>query len=125
MLIEVEVMHEWSKERVTLPVETVEPFIISVRWGMAGIYELDIRTNRMRARNPATRRKHPHCLWSAVDIESVRRAHWHHLNPGKAARDDEAYQRHCEGFLGSGKGTLCAISQVAKPPKNTRKFSAR
>lgn len=66
---------------------------------MAGIYELDIRTNKIRSTNPAVRRKHPHCVWEAGNIELVRLEHWQYMNPGKEDRDTEAFQRHHEGLL--------------------------
>lgn len=120
MLREIQVEHLWTKERATLPVESVDEYIISFRWGMAGIYELDIRSNRIRARNPASRRKHPHCMWIAVDIEKVRRGHWEHRHPGKDERDEEAYRIHHEGLITLGKKS-CATPMKLQP--NARKSS--
>ena len=66
--------------RKTVPVEAIHQTFISVRWGMSGIYDIDLKTNTMKARNVAARRKGV-CYWQAVDIDSVRRAVEDHFNP--------------------------------------------
>ena len=69
-------VHATTKERVSLVVETIASPIVTVRWGASGLYELDTRTNTVRAYSQKTRRAHQRgaLLWSAEDIEGVRRA---------------------------------------------------
>jgi len=95
----IELEHEWTHERQIVRVERITVQKIVVRFPIVGSsnYELDLKTNTMRAVSAATRRKHPFCLWRAAEIEMVRRAVWIHLHPD----DNEvkkSYQRHVESM---------------------------
>ncbi len=69
---EVVLYHQFTQERVTLPVEQIRKHIVSFRWGMSGIYDLFLIDNKVVARSIGSRRKNPYCLWKAVDIIAVR-----------------------------------------------------
>jgi hypothetical protein len=98
MLSRVQVVHPWTKEVITLDVESVVKNYVYLRWGMSGVYALDVRNNTIKSCNPAVRRKHPHCVWVALDIENVRAAYVEHMNPGKEAEFRAAYERHHRGI---------------------------
>ena len=85
----VTVEHLWTRETQDVPVESVERESIVLRWGMSGLYDLDLRANTIRARSAGARRKGP-CLWQAKDIEKVR-AVWR--EKFKQKEDDECKAR--------------------------------
>lgn len=68
--IDVALIHPCGETRI-LPVESIQRSYITIRWGMSGHYDIDLRTNVMRAHSVKARRRNP-CLWRASDIESVR-----------------------------------------------------
>lgn len=70
---ELELIHPFNKERKTLPVVLITRKIVSIQWGLSGVYDLNLKENRLTARNVASRRKGP-CHWMAVDIVAVRAA---------------------------------------------------
>lgn len=109
----IELVHEWTKERVSLVAEYYDAKIVSVRWPLAGTYDLNLKTNEMKARSPQARRKNPYCLWRAADIDKVRRDVWELLNPDHKERDD-AYQRHQDWIVSQGMVKKCE-SEVQKP----------
>lgn len=118
----IELVHAWTKERVSLAVEYYDAKIVSVRWPLAGTYDLNLKTNEMKARSPQARRKNPYCLWRAADIVKVRREVWGLLNPDHKERED-AYQRHQEWIVSQGMVKKCE----SETPKQTspRKPSMR
>lgn len=104
MITELEVMHIWTKECVKLPIETISATLLTVRWGQAGVYEVDLRTNKIRSKSVAARRKHPHCPWTVVDIESVRKRVREHLTPNRKEQQ-ESFKRHVQGMPGQWPST--------------------
>jgi hypothetical protein len=73
--LSVEFVHP-NGERRTLPVEAIAPTYVSVRWGMSGFYDLNLKVNKLTARSgrglPKQPRKKAPCLWTAADIMAVR-----------------------------------------------------
>lgn len=112
----VELVHPWTKDRITLDVEYYDAKKVSVRWSIAGTYDLCLKTNTMKARSPQARRKHPHCLWIAADIDLVRRQVWELLNPDHKERDD-AYNRHQDWIAAQGMVKKCQPSKTPRPSK--------
>ena len=80
-----EVLHTWTKERKALPVELITKRAVYVRWGMAGVYEICLKTGVMRPRDDAAKRKKQPCLWKAADIEALR----HMVNTHFAGVDEK------------------------------------
>lgn len=79
-LADIELEHTGTKERVRMPVVGITRLVVSVRWNYSGIYDLTLSTNTLRASSVAARRKHPFCLWVAVDIKAIRNAVKVHLD---------------------------------------------
>lgn len=101
-MIEVELIHPWTKERKTLSVEGIHKHIIYLYFPLSGTYELDTKKNSMRARSQKARTKNPHVLWIAADIEKVRRQLWEHHNP-QFREHEEAYRKHQERLIEIGR----------------------
>lgn len=93
----VELEHEWTRERQTVSVHRITASKVTIRFPIIGscLYELDVASNTVRAMAPATRRKHPFCLWRAADISAVRRAVWIHFHPNESAVK-KSIERHNE-----------------------------
>lgn len=72
-LLYIELQHQYTKERVTMPVEDIARTYVAIRWNLSGIYDLNLLENKLTARSAAARRRNP-CLWTAVDIKAVREA---------------------------------------------------
>jgi len=106
------IIHEWTKEQRTLEVTYYNDKVIHFYWPIAGTYELNLKTNTVKARSPQARRKHPFCLWRAFDIEAVRRQICVLLNPNHADVDI-AYQKHQEWILAQGN-TKCPTPKSSK-----------
>lgn len=60
--------HEWTKERVNLPLESFTEKFIYIRWGLSGLYEVKLASGVLRACSVAARRKGSATLWSVVGI---------------------------------------------------------
>lgn len=76
----VAVWHEGTHEIVRLPVEGVTRKLILVRWGMSGLYEIDIKTAQIRACSIAARRKGSMVQWHVRDMLNLRQAVRVHLD---------------------------------------------
>jgi hypothetical protein len=88
--------HAWTRERVTLPVVSVDSATsITVRWALQSCYRLDLAKNTMHVVSSKARAKQPFCLWRAADIEAVRREVKDFLDPEKPERL-ESFVRHRE-----------------------------
>lgn len=64
-------VHIMNRERVTMPVEHIANTYISIRWGQSGIYDLNLKDNKLTARSQKAQRKGK-ALWQAEDIAAVR-----------------------------------------------------
>lgn len=117
----IELVHAWTKERVSLAVEYYDAKIVSVRWPLAGTYDLNLKTNELKARSPSARRKNPINVWRAADIVLVRRQVWELLNPDFRERED-AYQRHQEWIIAQGMVKKCETTSAesSKRPRLRR-----
>lgn len=105
-MISVDIEHEYTKERATVEVTAIYQNTIHVRFiGIVGacVYELNLKMNTMRATSVAVRRKHPHCVWHAADIEAVRRMVWMHHHPDDAAVK-KSMERHVATMPGQKRG---------------------
>jgi hypothetical protein len=69
-------VHDTTGERNSVPVESVVGPIVTVRWGLAGLYELDVRTGLLKAYSQKTRKAHQRgpLPWKAEGLASIRRA---------------------------------------------------
>ncbi len=69
-------VHDTTGERKTVPVETVVGHVVTVRWPMAGLYELDVRTGILKAYSQKTRKAHQRgpLPWTVEDLPAVKRA---------------------------------------------------
>jgi hypothetical protein len=72
-MFSVTLVHHWTREEKTFTVEVVTNTYVTIRWGLSGLYDLHLRKNELRARNPKAHRRHGLPLWSAKDIHEVRR----------------------------------------------------
>jgi len=95
-LKEVELIHPGGLREV-MPVESIQPTFISVRWRMSGIYDIHLKQNVMIARNLASRRKGP-CYWKLAEIEKIRKMVWDYFNP-EPADFEESIKRHEEDMM--------------------------
>jgi len=77
----------------TVPIEGIHETFISVRWGQSGTYDIDLKTNIMKARSVAARRKGV-CYWKVVNIESVRFAVREHFNPNAKIEAEKRFKKH-------------------------------
>ena len=104
-LTSITVVHPWTKERRSLPVETVTRTTVTLRWGIAGLYQLDLRTNQLTPRSPsAKRRAKGKACWEADDIESVRYAVKVHVDgEDKKAETARLAKAHYEAMPGQRK----------------------
>jgi hypothetical protein len=80
-LFTIVLVHQWSSEERTVPVETVTRTYVSVRWGQSGTYDLNLARNTLTARSQKAQRKGKP-LWHAKDIDEVRRKATIHMNGG-------------------------------------------
>lgn len=71
-LFEIVLVHHWTREERTVPVETVTRTYVSIRWGQSGTYDLNLAKNTLTARSQKAQRKGKP-LWQAADIDFVRR----------------------------------------------------
>ncbi len=72
---EITFIHATTGARKSVPVETVVGFIVTVRWPMAGLYELDVRTGVLKAYSQRTRKAHQRgpLPWAVEDLTEIRR----------------------------------------------------
>lgn len=81
----------------TMPIETILPHSVSIRWRQSGIYDLNLANNILIARSTKARIKgkgQAH-WWSALDIEQVRHWVWEHFNPvADLTERERMYQKH-------------------------------
>ena len=75
----IEFVHPFTKERKTLPVESIANTYVSIRWGQSGIYDLNLAKNILTARSTKAQRK-GRCHWQAVNIAAVRAMVHEHIN---------------------------------------------
>lgn len=94
--IDVELVHPCG-ERKRLPVESIFRRYITVRWSLSGLYEIDVRTGKMRSQSATARRRHD-CLWVAVNPESVRALVREHFGDSKEDERERSYQQHRENM---------------------------
>jgi hypothetical protein len=90
---EIELIHPGG-ERRWLPIEAIHANYVTIRWGMSGHYDIDLRTNTMRAHSLAARRKNPLCLWKAVDLASVKALVREHFRDTTEEERKALYDRH-------------------------------
>jgi len=90
----VKIVHVWGDKK-TVPIETIERKSISIRWGLSGVYDIDLKTGEMRARSAKARRKGP-CHWKAADIESLRQLSDEYFNPGIEKQQEIRFQDHID-----------------------------
>lgn len=114
----VEIVHIGTRETKVVEVEFYNDKIVSIRWPLAGVYDIDLKTNTMKARSPQARRKHPHCLWSAADVVALRRKVWELLNPDHKERE-AAYQAHLAKVAADG------IKKCPSTPKKPNRRRSR
>jgi hypothetical protein len=69
-------VHATTGEEKTVTVETVVGPIVTVRWGLAGLYELDVRTGILKAYSQKTRKAHQRgpLPWVAQDLAAIKKA---------------------------------------------------
>lgn len=68
---EIELVHPGGEVK-TLPIETIDQKKVSIRWGMSGVYDIDLVNNTVTARSVAARRKGM-CYWKVRDIDALRK----------------------------------------------------
>lgn len=86
-----------------LDVESFNRGCIFVRWGMSGMYEVNLINNYIRACSVGARRRNPSAMkaWRIVDIEVLRKAVWDYYHP-----KDDSFERHANNmpYRGNGDG---------------------
>lgn len=100
----VTVEHVGTKERHVLPVESFNRGCIFVRWGLSGMYEVNIVNNYIRSCNESARRRNgPSAMkvWRIVDIEVLRKAVWDYYHP-----KDDSFERHTNNMPYKGSGDV-------------------
>lgn len=98
---DVEVIHPWTRERRFVPVEFVSERVVTIRWDMAGLYDIYLSTGNMIARSIKARRKGM-CLWKCVDIEALRSMVREYLHPNRQREFEESYAQHQQRIAESG-----------------------
>jgi len=74
-LMQITIVHPWSKERCSVEVIRVTNTAVTFRWPLSGSYVLNLSTNTIVAASVKARHKNgPHTLWAADDIVAVRQA---------------------------------------------------
>ena len=68
----ISITHIWTKETVSLEVETVTASYVALRWPLQGVYDLNLSKNVLTARSLKAQRKGKP-LWIASDIDAVRK----------------------------------------------------
>jgi hypothetical protein len=92
MISSVELIHPGGETK-TLPVETIFPTYISVRWGLNGLYDIHLKDNVMIARSLRARRKGK-CYWKVKDIDALRKSVDEHYKDADKRQADFAFVRH-------------------------------
>lgn len=96
------VLRHVGGELKTVAVEHVSPNLtyVSIRWGQSGVYDLNLRDNKLTARSQKAQRKgKPH--WSAQDIDAVRKAARAYLDEKRGnphSKSKAAFKRHVENM---------------------------
>lgn len=95
--LEITLAHPNGETRL-VPVESIlrQGRTLVVRWGQAGLYELDLDFNRLQALSAAARRKHPLNMWKAEDIALVRKTVRNILNRNTNGEAQLSDMRHAE-----------------------------
>jgi len=83
----VELLHP-NGERRTFPVEAIASSYVSIRWGMSGVYDLNLKSNVLTARSSSAQRKGK-CLWRAADIVEVHAMVIRYFDKERIARQAE------------------------------------
>lgn len=94
MINEVELIHPGGECKI-LPVETINRASISIRWGMSGIYDINLRLNVMRARSLKARRK-GRCDWKVKNIDKLRLDVEAYFNASERDSKEQTYDKHDE-----------------------------
>lgn len=105
----VDLVHPWTKEVRTVPVEVVTATYIVVRWtSLAGTYVLSLRKNELRPGPFRRGRKDTPILWRAADIAAVRREVKVHLEGvDKKQEAEEGMRRHVASMPGKTQNGDC------------------
>lgn len=85
--------HEWTKERVAVPLESFTERFLYVRWGIAGLYEVKLASGVLRSTSQKARMKGNAGLWSVPDIAEWRRRIKEHFNPNETEERMKQHQR--------------------------------
>lgn len=93
---EVEVCHP-NGERKWLVIESWHERWIAVRWPLAGIYEIMLKTGELIARSPTTRKRNPINPWRAVDKLECRDFVAERMGISKT-ENNERYRNHHESM---------------------------
>ena len=88
----IEIMHPCGERRIFL-IESIHRNCVTIRWGMSGLYEIDLKTGKMRAKNIKSRRKGD-CLWFATNIEVIRNIVQEYFNPKIKTEVNTMYNNH-------------------------------
>jgi len=116
------VLKHLGGELKTVSVEYVAPNLsfLSIRWGQSGVYDLNLKTNKLTARSQKAQRKgKPH--WEAENIETVRGAAKAYLNAqyGKSSEErDASIKRHMETMPNPRIGILAVGPTCCPHGKN-------
>jgi hypothetical protein len=98
------IVHDWTGERRTVDVVSIEKASLVLRWPGQGLYTLCLVKNTVRAVSTNARRKNPHCLWHAGDIDKVREEVKSVFDPRKKEQDAR-HERHMREMpFQKGKG---------------------
>lgn len=110
------VMQHPTGERRSVPVEYVTKTYVAIRWGLAGLYDLNLRDNVLTARSAKTQAKgkakwykKDTCLWRAEDINAVRKMVADELSGTEAKQRAEAMARHAETMPGGNPGVRATV----------------
>ncbi len=121
------VLKHISGERKTVPVEYVSPNLtyLTVRWDMAGQYDLNLSVNVLTPRSmpgqpkgKAKWYKKDKPLWKAEDLAAVRKMASDYINAKRGNTADEtraAMKRHAESMPGRAAIAGVLAQELANP----------
>lgn len=89
----VEIEHLFNKERRTFPVEFVAHTYVAIRWGMNGVYDINLAKNSVMARSVKAQRR-GRCHWRVVDIDALRANVRAYFDDSAKHEASEALERH-------------------------------
>ena len=102
--------HIWTKEQKNFIIDTISKETVSFKWGMNGVYDLNIKDNTLRARSAKARRKGP-ALWQAVNIKELREKCFAKFNP-KNEEHIKAISNHMNNMPHARAKTLSKSPKV-------------